>query len=313
MIIYKITNKVNGKIYIGKTSKTAQYRFKRHVQEAVSKNKLGRNNFYFHKALVKYGRDNFSIDVLQECETAEEAAKLEIEYISKYHSQDHLIGYNLTKGGEGVVGRKKTQQEIEKHRQKMIGRKLSQEHKMAISRANKGKQISLITRQKISMKNSGANNGCFGKTQSVEFRKAKGIKISIAKSGKVYNNNANIDKLKEVSRARLSEKIPWHIKNEMVDMYDEGHVTKRELSERFNIPFASVTHILRYWKEVRERLANQPTAEQKMLSVQLRNIGVSYDEISAIVHLPKYKIRNILKTYRKKLKKSKSEEPLVLP
>jgi len=89
--IYKITNTVNGKLYIGQTVKNIEVRFKEHVN--ASKN----TNYKLYKAMRKYGTDNFIIKVLQEC-PKEQLNELEIYWIDKLDTIKN--GYNLTKGGQ---------------------------------------------------------------------------------------------------------------------------------------------------------------------------------------------------------------------
>lgn len=89
-IIYKITNKVNGKSYIGQTRYTIEFRWKQHQHK--------KDNTYFHNAIHKYGVDNFSIEILEECDI-EELNQKEIFYIAKYDTFKN--GYNLTIGGDG--------------------------------------------------------------------------------------------------------------------------------------------------------------------------------------------------------------------
>lgn len=89
-IIYKITNKVNGKSYIGKTRYTLEFRWRQHIH--------CKDNVYFHKAIRKYGIDNFSPEILEECDLKDIDSK-EIYYIAKYNTFED--GYNLTRGGDG--------------------------------------------------------------------------------------------------------------------------------------------------------------------------------------------------------------------
>ena len=100
MIIYKITNLVNGKIYIGQTTNTLEYRFDQHLREArYSQNNNTRNN-YFHNALNYYGKDNFKAEIIDTAETLEELNKKEIYWINYYNSINKSIGYNLQEGGK---------------------------------------------------------------------------------------------------------------------------------------------------------------------------------------------------------------------
>jgi group I intron endonuclease len=96
--IYKITNKVNGKCYIGFTNKTLIARFRKHVNSSTSG-----SNVILHKAIRKYGRENFTIEVLEKSE--DEKFLLEEResfYIQKYNTLEN--GYNMTLGGQGCIG-----------------------------------------------------------------------------------------------------------------------------------------------------------------------------------------------------------------
>ena len=94
--IYKITNKVNGKIYIGKTIKTIEERFKRHIYDSR------RNNSYFYNAIKKYGIENFIIEEIENVDNSK-LNEREKYWISFYNSNFSKIGYNGTIGGDGYV------------------------------------------------------------------------------------------------------------------------------------------------------------------------------------------------------------------
>lgn len=96
MDIYKITNLINGKIYIGKTEGTYIKRFETHKHNA----KAGKES-YLYNAIRKYGEDNFVVDKIDEALTVEELDAKEIFWIQKLNSTDNNIGYNLTDGGTG--------------------------------------------------------------------------------------------------------------------------------------------------------------------------------------------------------------------
>ena len=104
MIIYKSTNKVNSKCYIGQTIKTLSVRQSQHLYGSNN----NKSNSYFHKSINKYGWDNFSWEVLCECRSKEELDKMEKSFIKQYHSHVSDNGYNLTWGGCGVIGYKHT-------------------------------------------------------------------------------------------------------------------------------------------------------------------------------------------------------------
>lgn len=60
MEIYKITNLVNGKVYIGQSARGIQQRFTRHIYDALS----GRIDTHFARAIRKYGEDNFVVECI---------------------------------------------------------------------------------------------------------------------------------------------------------------------------------------------------------------------------------------------------------
>ena len=88
MIVYKITNKLDGKPYIGQTCGTPQERFLEHK----------RANSPIGKAIRQFGVENFTIEIVDECETAEQARELEKFFIIEYDSMTPN-GYNQVGGG----------------------------------------------------------------------------------------------------------------------------------------------------------------------------------------------------------------------
>lgn len=97
--IYKITNNINNKIYVGKTTTTIQNRFKEHIKKARAN--VGCFDSYFHKALIKYGIDNFTVEELDIADSLEELNQKEIYWIKTLDSTNGDIGYNQTIGGDG--------------------------------------------------------------------------------------------------------------------------------------------------------------------------------------------------------------------
>lgn len=93
--IYKITNQINGKLYIGKTNRTIQERFKEHCRDYL---KRGNEKRPLYSAMKKYGIRNFSIELIEEC-ALNEAETREKYWIEFYGSFKY--GYNATLGGDG--------------------------------------------------------------------------------------------------------------------------------------------------------------------------------------------------------------------
>lgn len=97
MIIYKATNLINNKTYIGQTTNTLEFRKQQHFRETKSSKKT---NTYFHNALQKYGFDNFSFEIIDTADSIESLNEKEIYWIDFYHSTDKSCGYNLDSGGK---------------------------------------------------------------------------------------------------------------------------------------------------------------------------------------------------------------------
>lgn len=90
MWIYKVTNKVNGKIYIGQTIKTVNRRWFRHVNDAEN-NVL---DTHFARAIRKYGKESFVVETIDVADTQEELTQKEQYWIRYYNSVND--GYNET-------------------------------------------------------------------------------------------------------------------------------------------------------------------------------------------------------------------------
>ncbi len=199
MVVYKVTNIQNHKIYIGYT-KNLDYRKLNHIRDS----KYG-SQLYFHRAIRKYGSQNFKWEILGYCETNNEANEIEKICIEFFKSNDKRYGYNMTSGGDGSDGFK--------------GRVHSSETKLKISKANSGKIRTIDHKLNYSLSHIGLKHSNETKLKlSLKFKgrksPSKGIKrgqfsedhkkkLSIAKSGKNNINyrhdlDNNIDLIKQL-------------------------------------------------------------------------------------------------------------------
>lgn len=162
--IYKLTNKVNGLIYVGCTTQTLKERLSRHKSAYKRKD----NDLY--KAMRECGFDNFEPSVL-EC-GEEDSIRYEREkyWISKLNSTNTDIGYNRTIGGLGTIGYKFTEEDRKKISDFLRTRPVTDKMREAFSKAWKGKHLPLEMRQKISKsrigKYTGKDNPFYGKHHS---------------------------------------------------------------------------------------------------------------------------------------------------
>lgn len=92
--IYKITNKVNGKIYIGQTRFTVEHRFKQHIKNF----NIEHRKQPLYAAFAKYGLENFTVETIESVDCSK-LNEREIYWIAYYNSFKE--GYNATLGGNG--------------------------------------------------------------------------------------------------------------------------------------------------------------------------------------------------------------------
>lgn len=180
MIIYKITNIINHKCYVGQTVKCIRWRLKEHIRQS----KYNKTNSYFHRAIRKYGWDSFKWKILCECDTKKELDEMEFHFIKQYHSYVSEYGYNLTWGGEGNQLFGKDNPMYGKIRYDMLGDKnfaKRPEVRKKISDIKKG-----CKRPDLSLRNKNNSGKSYEDIYGVE--KAKKIKEQQSKSrmGKKY-------------------------------------------------------------------------------------------------------------------------------
>lgn len=116
-IVYKVTNLINNKIYIGKTFRGLKKRWSVHC--ASFKNPKVKKS-YLQNAINKYGKENFKIEIIEKCNSFEEMTSKEVDYIIRLNTINPLIGYNLviddTNKHEWIFSEKtKTKQTIKGH------------------------------------------------------------------------------------------------------------------------------------------------------------------------------------------------------
>lgn len=134
--IYKTVNLINGKQYIGLHSKN-------------DKSYLGSGTLLL-KAIKKYGKENFTKEVLEETDNIVSANELERYYIKKYNAVEDDNFYNLSYGGESIVGRKHSKFTINKiSESKKKNYENNDELRYKVGNANRGKPMPGVTRSAL--------------------------------------------------------------------------------------------------------------------------------------------------------------------
>lgn len=98
-VIYKLTNKINGKIYIGQTvnyyNRMCEYKI---AHKLTNRSKT---NMPIYRSIAKHGWNNFTTEIVCECDSKENLNLTEIRFIAELNSRDRNVGYNVALGGLG--------------------------------------------------------------------------------------------------------------------------------------------------------------------------------------------------------------------
>lgn len=129
-IIYKFTNQINNKIYIGLTTHPLNVRLNQHMYDA----RHG-SHFPFHLALQKYGLENFTYEIIDTADTVEELRNKEMYWIKFYDS--YSKGYNATIGGDGH-----NRQSVRYYLVDILNGNILKEYKSAIEMREAGYNVS---------------------------------------------------------------------------------------------------------------------------------------------------------------------------
>lgn len=221
-IIYKITNIINNKIYIGQTV--------RGFSERITEYKNGQGNVHLNNSFNKYGFENFKFEIIKTCTSIDELNKMEITLIEKYDSTNKNKGYNIECGGlnshcadetrrrmsiahKGIKQNKKWvdnripikgSDEAKKH-----GRVLSEEEKIYLSENSPkfwlGKKRDIETIEKI--KETKRNNGLSEKKLESLKKQSKIVCCETNNIITKYDSIAEASRITGISTASISRYI----------------------------------------------------------------------------------------------------------
>ena len=233
-IIYKATNKTNGKIYIGQTTKSLKRRIKYHKYNSK------KTDNHFMRAVKKYGTSGFDWKIICDDILKEYLDEYEIFYIDFYSSYKYY--YNSDLGGKGVRGYKYSAKDRKKISDGRKGKKLSEETKRKISKALTGRKrppFSKETREamsrgqrgkkghteeskkKISEANKGEKNGMYGKKRKPLTKEHK-MAIIRALTGRIVTKETR-EKISKTNTGRKhTEETKRKISKTMIKIRREG-------------------------------------------------------------------------------------------
>lgn len=220
MVIYKITNIVNGKVYIGQTKELLSKRFLGHCH-------CKSHRSHISSAIIKYGRENFTIDQIDQAQTQEELDNKEIYWISFYDSINRDKGYNILPGGSGRKhteeskkkmsesrkGRRNSPEAIERTRLSNIGRKRKEGTGAKISAALKGKKRGPIWTEEQKKEIGQRNKGKKHTEETIQKMKESQAKQLERKKAYVFTEEHK-QKLREARAKQIRPKKNLTIKLE---------------------------------------------------------------------------------------------------
>jgi group I intron endonuclease len=214
--IYKISNLSNGKVYIGQGKNI----HKRWIEHKWELNNHKHHNSYFQRSWDKYGKDNFSIEVIEKCQL-EDLNDRETYWIRFHKSNIREYGYNANDGGDS---RKMNEETKEKIRISNTGKVRSQETCDLIGEIHRGRKTSDETKNKIRMAKLGTKqsketidkrvNSRKGFSPSKETREKMSIimtgkKRTSEQVAKMIGKQVSDETREKQSKARLG-KEPWN-------------------------------------------------------------------------------------------------------
>ena len=236
--IYITTNLINGRQYIGQKKAT----------KFLENMYLGSGKI-LNQAITKYGKENFKVEMLCECNSKEELDNQEIYYIAKYNAQSDRHYYNICKGGEAGPGGPLFK-----------GRCHSEETKSLMSQNRKGKlnsnygnrwHCSEQTKALHSKLSKGSNNGMYGKKHTAETKAKIGAK----------NKASMLDRI-NITNGKDNKYIKSDKLNEWLDKgWYEGHTP--HITDEFRQKMSKVTSNRRWVNNgIETKYINQENLEQ---------------------------------------------------
>lgn len=297
MIIYKTTNLINGKFYIGQdTHNNPSY--------------LGSGTI-LKQAIKKYGREHFIKEILEQCDTQAELNEREKYWIQETHALE--LGYNLAEGGFGVsnmsddIKQKISKSKIGKKmsdatRQKMSiifrGRKVSEETKRKLREINTGKKLSAEHKQKLREKRLGTKlteeqkRKIGEKSKLYRHSEESKQKIRLANTGRKHSEITK-QKIGEKSKnKKISEQHKQLLRSfALGNQWNKGRKHTEEVKQKIANASRGRTHS----EETKKLLSDLQTTRKKVCQIDptTKEIVKIYDSIYSAVNETKINRANV--------------------
>ena len=285
-IIYKITNKVNGKSYIGQTRYSLEFRWRQHIHK--------KDNTYFHNAIKKYGVENFSIEILEECEVSK-LNEREIFYIAKLNTFKE--GYNLTIGGDG-------------NRRLLLDNAYDEIKDLYLSGFSSNKIATLYNIDKASVIKILKQLGVKIRSNALNINNQEFIELvndyksgySLKELAKRYNCSAS--GLKEFlikKGVNIKEKYSLlkdtEKQDELICEYTSGRITVEEAQKKYHCSYATFMKILSLHGISTNKKHFKLTEKQCLTAIEMFNRGIVISQIAKHFKVNKSTIYSMFKRY----------------
>lgn len=239
MVVYKVTNLVNGKIYVGKDSK--------------NKPSYYGGGVLIGKAIKKYGKEAFRKETIEQCASQEEMNEKELYWIIKLNT---LVpkGYNITLGGGGFKGKhtKRTKEGLSKklsewwkdpekrkmQSERLKGRKLSEEHKRKISEGGKGKHQTPLSEEHKRKIGEAHKGRVFSKEHKRKLSEAKK-----EENHPLYGKHRSEEVKRKISLNNYHRKLSELDICAIRKLIEENNLTQKQIGKQFGIDQGQISRI----------------------------------------------------------------------
>lgn len=226
--LYKITNIVNSKIYIGQTN-NPNLRWSQHKSNA----KYNRGNQVITRAITKYGENNFDFEVIASCLTKENADLSEQDVILQYDCLNHLKGYNVAAGGNTTVKTKEVLQKISDGLKK---------HYETHDGWNKGGTLSEEWKQNISIASIGKDGTNIGKKFDDDWKSNISKSLKGMTKSEIHKQNLSDSHKGQVP---INRKITFELAEQIRLEYKAGKITQKQLGVKYCLAQSTVFAIIK--------------------------------------------------------------------
>lgn len=223
MIVYRISNMVNGKSYIGTTTRSLEARWACHVKSARRGSK-----FPLHAAIRKYTPDSFTAQIVCHATSLEQMYVVERALIAQ---EGTFIGggagYNATLGGEGCHGYRHTPQALQKMSVIHKGKKISEPHRLRVS-----EYFSSVTRTDTWVEH--ISEALTGRPKSFEHRQSLSRALKGRKRPDLAGEKHGGAKLKDAQRFDIARR------------YAAGEMSQQKLANEYGVSLCAIQGALRF-------------------------------------------------------------------